>query len=71
MPDHNLTLLKRVDFHDAGPEGLAVLLLTQPSQKHGKGLRFGFLLNAEGGKSLLRGLASALEQKYPGQVVTE
>ena len=66
--EHNFLPLATGDFHDAGDEGLAFRLTTQLSPIHGKAFHFGCLLDAESGKKLLRGLASALAQKFPDDV---
>ena len=68
---HNFLPFSSAVFADAGEEGLAVRLSTQFSPKYGMARHFGFLLNAETGKSLLRELATALEQKYPDDVITD
>ena len=68
--DHDFLPLSTADFNDAGDKGLAVRFSTQPSPKRGKRHHIGFLLDAESGKKLLRGLASALAKKFPDDVVS-
>ena len=69
--DHEFLPLGDLIFYDAGAEGLAVRISTVPSPKYGNPHVIGLLLNAEGGKSLLRGLATALQSKFPDDVVAE
>ena len=66
--EHDFLPLATGDFHDAGDEGLALRLATEPSPETGRAFHFGCLLDAKSGKMLLEGLASALAQKFPGAV---
>ena len=67
--DHNFLPLGNLTCHDAGEEGLAVRIETIPSPKSGNPYVISLLLNAEGGKSLLLELATALQRKFPDDVV--
>ena len=67
-PDHGFLPLGPCDFHDAGEEGLAMRLSTQPSPVTGKAFHFGCLLNAESGKEFLQALATVMAQKFPEKV---
>ena len=65
--EHGFLPLATGDFYDAG-ESLALRLATELSPVHGRAFHFGCLLDAESGRMLLEGLASALAQKFPDHV---
>ena len=69
--DHDFLPLGKIICHDAGQEGLAVLIETTPSPQSGDPYVIGFLLNSEQGKSLLKVLATSLNQKFPNDVFLE
>ena len=65
--DHDFMLLQKADFHDAGDEGLAIRLQTEPSPTTGRAYAIGFLLDPTRGMKLLEELTTALARKYPDE----
>ena len=65
MPDtHEFVSLRKIDFMDAGEQGLALRRETQQSPTHGRAHAFGCLMDESQGRQFLREFSKALESKW-------